>query len=104
MLIGAGSIGAAIPNDDVLGFYFNPAILGYSARNNHASISIMPTKTDWFTQDYYYIHPAYSSYYDLILLNNSEDPSFNNFGFNFGYNLNTTKLKLPITVGFRLSL
>ncbi len=58
LLIGSGNIGVGIPNDDVLGFYVNPAILGYSARNNHASISIMPTKTNWFTQDYFYIHPA----------------------------------------------
>lgn len=100
LLIGAGSIGAAIPNDDVFGFYLNPAILGYSARNNHFSFSVMPTKTDWFTQNFYYMHPASSSYPGLFILDNSEQPTFYNLGFNFGYNLKSTELKLPISIGF----
>jgi len=78
LLIGAGQIGAAIPNDDILGFYFNPAILGYSARNNHASISFMPDKTEWIF---------------------SPDLTYHNYGLNLGYNLKSTKLNLPISVG-----
>ncbi|MCB0750634.1 MAG: hypothetical protein KDC52_04105, partial [Ignavibacteriae bacterium] len=78
MLLGAGQIGAAIPDDDAIGFYYNPAILGYSSRNNHASIYFMPSKTDWFF---------------------SSQNKFKNYGFNLGYNLKSTKLDLPISVG-----
>lgn len=46
-LIGAGQIGAAKPNNDPIGYYLNPAILGYSSQNNHASIYFMPSKADW---------------------------------------------------------
>ena len=78
MLLGAGQIGVSIPNDDAIGFYYNPAILGYSSRHNHASIYTMPSKTDWF----------FSSEY-----------KFNNYGFSLGYNLKSSKLDLPISVG-----
>jgi len=78
LLLGAGQVGVSVPNDEVLGFYYNPAILGYSARNNHASFSFMPTKTEWFF---------------------SPDLTFNNYGFNFGYNLKKSQLDLPITIG-----
>jgi hypothetical protein len=36
VLAGAGQIGVSIPTKDVLGFYFNPAILGYTSKENHA--------------------------------------------------------------------
>jgi len=83
LLFGAGQIGAAIPNDDVLGYYFNPAILGYSARNNHASVSFMPDKTNW-------------------TIFSSRRTTFQNFGLNVGYNLNNTNLNLPISIGLGL--
>lgn len=83
LLFGAGQIGVSIPNDDVLGFYLNPAILGYSARENHASISFMPNKTEWFSWGW-----------------NDNEPTFNNFGFNVGYNLKSSQLNLPISIGF----
>ena len=47
-LIGAGEIGVAKPNSDPIGFYLNPAILGYTSQNNHASLFFMPSKADWF--------------------------------------------------------
>lgn len=81
LLLGSGQIGVSIPNDDVLGFYFNPAILGHSARQNHSSISIMPDKTLWST----------------FWFNNNVN--FNNYGINLGYNLKSTKLELPISIG-----
>lgn len=79
LLLGAGQIGAAIPNDDVIGFYFNPAILGYSSRNNHVSIHFMPSKTKWI-----YNYPQLT---------------FNNLGLNFGYNFKQSNLQLPISLG-----
>lgn len=78
-LLGAGQIGTALPNDDVLGFYFNPSMLGYSSRLNHASFSVMPTKTKWGQI--------------------SPDINFHNYGINLGYNLESSKLKLPVSVG-----
>ncbi len=78
-LLGAGQIGTALPNDDVLGFYFNPSMLGYSSRINHASISFMPTKTLWYS-----FNP---------------DINFHNYGLNLGYNLKSSELGLPISVG-----
>ena len=83
MLLGAGQTGAALPNNDVLGFYYNPAILGYSAQNNHVAFSFMPTSTEWGTLHY-------------------SDLTFNNFGLNLGYNLRESKFNLPVTIGFGL--
>ncbi|MCW8848717.1 MAG: hypothetical protein OQJ81_01960, partial [Melioribacteraceae bacterium] len=80
LLLGAGQIGVSIPNDDVLGFYFNPAILGYSSRINHTSVSFMPDKIKWMPH-----------LFDKLTLHN--------YGFNLGYNLESTKLELPISIG-----
>ena len=77
LLIGAGQIGASIPNDDVLGFYYNPAILGHSSRNNHASFSFMPAQTEWY----------------------SSQKTFNNYGLNLGYNFDPSVSKLPLSIG-----
>lgn len=78
-MIGAGQIGAAKPNNDPIGYYLNPAILGYSSQNNHASIYFMPSKADWIKA------------FGL-------DLTWNTFGFNIGYNLE--EYNLPISVGF----
>ncbi|MEE9430478.1 MAG: hypothetical protein V3V16_05515 [Melioribacteraceae bacterium] len=78
LLLGAGQVGVSVPNDEVLGFYYNPAILGYSARNNHAAISFMPTKTEWFF---------------------SPNISYKNYGLNFGYNLKDSQFNLPFSIG-----
>ena len=79
LLLGAGQIGAAIPSDDVIGFYYNPAILGYTSLNNHASIYFMPNNTN--------------------LAPPVEYVTINNYGLGLGYNLKTTKLDLPISLG-----
>ena len=73
-LIGAGSIGAAKANDDPIGYYLNPAILGYTSQNNHASLFIMPSKTKFYNM------------------------TFNSFGFSLGYNFR--EFDIPISVGF----
>ena len=78
-LIGAGQIGVAKPNNDPIGYYLNPAILGYSSQNNHASIFFMPNKTEWIKA------------FGLDLTRNT-------FGFNIGYNFK--EYDLPISVGF----
>ena len=78
-LMGAGIIGTAKPNNDPIGFYLNPAILGYSSQNNHASLFFMPNKADWLPS------------FDLDLTKNS-------YGFNLGYNFK--EFGLPISLGF----
>lgn len=75
LLLGAGQIGVSIPNNDVLGFYFNPAILGYTSKENHASIYSL-TKTDWF--------------WDPI--------TYHNYGLNLGYNL-ASEINFPLSIG-----
>ena len=78
-LMGAGLIGVAKPNNDAIGFYLNPAILGYSSQNNHASIFFMPKKADWI--------PSWNL-----------DLTKSTYGFNVGYNLKD--LGVPIFLGF----
>ena len=39
---GAGGIGAAVPMQDPVGYYYNPAQLGYYSLNNNLSIFFMP--------------------------------------------------------------
>ncbi len=76
-LLGAGWIGTAKPNNDPIGFYLNPAILGYSSQSNHASLFFMPTKVDWI--------PVFGITRDT-------------YGFNLGYNFKD--LGIPISFGF----
>ncbi len=78
-LMGAGNIGTAKPNNDPIGFYLNPAILGYSSQNNHVSLFFMPNKADWLP---------------LFRL----DLTKNSYGFNLGYNFK--EFGLPISLGF----
>jgi len=78
-LIGAGGIGVAKPNSDPIGFYLNPAILGYTSQNNHASLFFMPNKVDWM--------PSWNL-----------DLTKNTYGFNLGYNF--SELDIPISIGF----
>lgn len=78
-LIGAGEIGVAKPNNDPIGYYLNPAILGYTSQNNHASLFFMPNKVDWI--------PSWN-----------HDLTKSTYGFNLGYNFN--EFGLPISVGF----
>jgi hypothetical protein len=81
LLLGAGSIGAAIPTNDALGFYYNPAMLGYSSQQNHISFLFMPQKTNWLP--------------DAI-----PSITFNVWGLNVGYNFYNENKKLPLSLGF----
>lgn len=78
LLQSAGQIGAAIPSNDALGFYFNPANLGYSSKENQTSYFMMPDKAKWLR------------YYGI---------SLNTYGFNLGYNFEKKDSTLPISVG-----
>ncbi len=80
LFIGAGQIGTAIPSNDAIGFYFNPAQLGYFSIENNFAVSFLPNKTYWF---------------------NSRSPnlSYNNYSFAAGYNFGKDNGSLPLSVG-----
>lgn len=78
-LNGAGQIGAAIPVHDALGFYFNPAQLGYFAADNNLSINLMPEKSNYNGNFF----PMTSQ----------------SFGIAAGYNFNRINKNLPLSVG-----
>ncbi|HVO72562.1 MAG TPA: hypothetical protein VMT35_00950 [Ignavibacteriaceae bacterium] len=80
MLKGAGEIGVSIPSDLSSGFYYNPAILGFSSLRNH--ISPFYSWTD-FGESYFF--SGISSY---------------SFGLNAGYNLKKNENDLPLSLGF----
>lgn len=77
LLQGAGQIGAAIPMKDALGFYYNPAQLGYFSHENNLSISFMPQKTQWLFPEW----------------------KFQSFGISAGYNFNKDKNGIPLSIG-----
>ncbi len=74
-LQGAGQTGVAIITNDPIGFYYNPAILGLTARTNHVSLLFLPKKVDWL---------------------GFNGISINSYGFNFGYNFDKS---IPLSVG-----
>ena len=80
-LFGMGQVGVSVTFDDPLAFYHNPAILGFQARDNNFSTSILTDKVNWMGRMY----------------------DFNVFGFNFGYNLERTFPFIPISVGLGYS-
>ncbi len=80
-LFGMGQVGVSVTFDDPLAFYHNPAILGFQARENNFSTTILTEKTDWMGRRYV----------------------FNVFGFNFGYNFEKTFPFIPISVGLGYS-
>ena len=81
LLLGAGQIGVSIPMSDPLGFYYNPAQLGYFSRDNNFSMLALPQKTKWLK----YFAP-------------NIDLSFNTYGMTAGYNFNN-KYNLPLSIG-----
>ena len=62
---GLGWTGVSNSTDDPLGFYYNPAMLGYSSQHSNISIEFNPGANDW------------TSFADL---------KYSNYGFNIGYN------------------
>ncbi|MFH0735445.1 MAG: hypothetical protein V1773_13200 [bacterium] len=79
LLLGAGLIGAAIPQDNASGFYYNPAQLGYFANENNFSVFFMPQKTE--------------------LIPDMSSLTFNSFSIAAGYNFNKNKNGLPLSIG-----
>ncbi len=77
---GLGWIGVSYPNDDPFGFYYNPAVLGYSSQHNNISTQFYTGTVDWF--------PGLG--YDL---------GYNNFAFNLGYNFKNELNGLNLSVG-----
>src|SRR5664280_1091884 len=64
---GMGMSGVSLTTNDLLGFYFNPAKLGYSAQTNSLSFQFYPQKTNWTGFDGY---------------------KYSNSGISVGYNFN----------------
>ena len=80
LFYGAGEIGTAVPMHDPIGFYYNPAQLGYYSRNNNLSVFFMPDKTTLFNQFNY-------------------DVTSNSFGFALGYNFKSNGSNIPLSIG-----
>ena len=77
-LIAAGHTGTANLTTDAIGFYYNPAQLGYSSRYNNFAFSFMPSKTNL---------PAF-----LPITTRS-------YGFQVGYDFNKIDKSIPLTIG-----
>ncbi len=77
-LQGAGQTGVAIITDDPIGFYYNPAVLGFTAKSNHVSFLFLPKKVEWL------------NFYGI---------QTNSYGLNIGYNFDK-KLPLSLGIGF----
>ena len=80
LLQGAGQIGVSIPMSDPLGFYLNPAQLGYFSRENSFSVFALPQKVKW-------------------LGNFFPGLTFQTFGITAGYNFRNSKNNLPLSIG-----
>jgi len=77
---GAGDIGTAVPMQDPVGFYFNPAQLGYYSQNNNVSIFFMPEKT--------------------VLFNSGQVKTTSySYGATAGYNFKTNGSNTPLSIG-----
>jgi hypothetical protein len=75
---GMGMSGVSLPTNDPLGFYINPAKLGYSAQNNYLSFQFYPQKTNWEGTDGF---------------------KYNNSGLSVGYNFNKLLNGLNLSAG-----
>jgi hypothetical protein len=75
---GTGWSGVSRVTNSPTDYYFNPAILGSTAKINHFSVYFWPVQTDW--------------------LNSSWGIKLNSFGINTGYNLSNT-LGVPLSIG-----
>lgn len=80
IFIGAGNVGTASPMQEAMGFYYNPAQLGYFSLENNLSISYMPKKTEWLK----YVLP---------------NLSIQSYGLVAGYNFKKKNNDLPLSIG-----
>ena len=76
---GTGRIGAAVPSQDALGFYYNPAQLGYFSRENNLGFSMLP-KADWVS-------------------NLMPGVTLQSYGIAAGYNFNKSGKGIPLSIG-----
>lgn len=74
-LQGTGQTGAAVISEDPLGFYYNPAVLGFTAKSNHISSFFLSNKVDWLGVGRAFL---------------------NSYGINLGYNF---EKEMPVSVG-----
>ncbi len=74
-LQGTGQTGAAVISEDPLGFYYNPAVLGFTAKSNHISSFFLSNKVDWLGAGRVFL---------------------NSYGINLGYNF---EKEMPVSVG-----
>lgn len=75
---GLGWTGVSNPTDDPLGFYYNPAMLGYSSQHNNISVEFNPGANDWTSL---------------------ADFKYSNYGFNLGYNFKNLLKGLNLSAG-----
>lgn len=75
---GLGWTGVSNPTDDPLGFYYNPAMIGYSSQHNNVSVEFNPGANDWTSL---------------------ADYKYSNYGFNLGYNFKNLLNGLNLSVG-----
>jgi len=81
LLNGMGQVGAALPNSEAYGFYYNPAHLGNSSQTMNFAIQFYPAKMDWL--------PAL----------NFPDLTYDNLALNLGYNLKNRFKFIPFSLG-----
>ena len=77
---GMGMSGVSLPTNDPLGFYFNPAMLGYSSQTNNLAIQFYADKVNWLPGEY-------------------SSTTFNNTGITAGYNFGNILKGLNLSAG-----
>jgi hypothetical protein len=78
-----GGAGVALPTDDAFGMYFNPAILGISAKENNISANFYPVKHK----------------FNQLNSKSFSEITSQDFAINAGMNLKTITGGLPLSVG-----
>jgi hypothetical protein len=81
LLNGMGQVGAALPNTEAYGFYYNPAQLGNSSRTVNVAFQFYPSRTNWL--------PGF----------NFGGPTYDNLALNLGYNFKNRFKSIPLSVG-----
>ena len=79
---GMGSVGTALPSDNVYGFLYNPAQLGYSGDSSNFGVQFFLKNPQVVNEFFYPYHAA----------------KINSIAFNAGYNFESL-LKIPVRIG-----
>ena len=77
-LNGLALSGVSFPNDDPFGFYYNPAMLGYSSKYNNLSTQFYTNQTNWLENEFY---------------------PYRSFAINLGYNFNREMKEFNLSFG-----